>query len=128
MSSEAATQEFTAADGKATARRGRPSPYAEERCRQIIEIMSAGFTVTAAAGKMGVDRGTIYRWAKSHSEFCNALGIAKAKRVLHWEHELLTTEDPTRVRVCIAALKMDEPYRGQFTDAIGPVLISANRK
>ena len=102
---------LTAEAAKAAARRGRPSPYAQQRCRDIIGIMSVGFTLTAAAGKMGVDKGTIYRWAKSHSEFCNALGIAKCRRVLYWEHELLTTGDANRVRLCVAALRMDEPYR-----------------
>jgi transposase-like protein len=75
--------------------------------------MSAGYTVTAAAGKMGVDRATLYRWAKSHPEFCNALGVAKAKRVLHWECELLTTDNAARLGLIIAALRMDEPYRRQ---------------
>jgi len=91
--------------------RGRPSSYYPARCDEIIAIMSEGYTMTAAASIMGVSRLTLYRWAEAHPDFCNALGIAKGGRVLRWERELLTTHNATRVRVCIAALRMDEPYR-----------------
>jgi transposase-like protein len=91
--------------------RGRPSSYSPQRCDEIIAIMREGYTVTAAAGRMGLDRATLYRWAKAYPEFCDALGLAKGLRVLRWERELLSTTDATRVRVCIAALMMDEPYK-----------------
>lgn len=91
--------------------RGRPSSYSPERCDEIIEIMSEGYTMTAAAGRMGVRRVTLYRWAETYPEFCYALDVAKAARVFRWETELLSTNDATRVRVCIAALRLDEPYR-----------------
>lgn len=91
--------------------RGRPSSYYPARCDEIIAIMSEGYTMTAAAGMMGVRRITLYRWAETYPEFCYALGLAKGKRVLRWERELLMTTDATRVKVCIAALMIDEPYR-----------------
>jgi len=73
--------------------------------------MSEGYTMTAAAGAMGVNRLTLYRWAKAYPDFCNAIGVAKAARVFRWETELLSATNGTRVRACIAALRTDEPYR-----------------
>lgn len=91
--------------------RGRPSVYHVHRCDQVVAIMRDGFTMTAAAGAMGVSRVTLYRWAEAYPDFCYALGVAKALRVLRWERELLSTTDATRVRVCIAALMVEAPYR-----------------
>ena len=76
--------------------------------------------MTAAAGMMGVNRLTLYRWAKMYPDFCNTLGVAKAARVFRWETELLSTKDATRARACIAALRTDEPYRRTGTVHRGP--------
>jgi hypothetical protein len=97
--------------GHTVCTRGRPSSYTPSRCDEIKAIMHEGYTVTAAAGMMGVARLTLYRWAKVHPDFCYALALAKGLRVLRWERELLSATDAARVRVCIAALRMDEPYR-----------------
>jgi Helix-turn-helix domain of resolvase len=91
--------------------RGRPSSYTPSRCDEIKAIMRKGYTMTAAAGMMGVTRLTLYRWARVHPDFCYALGLAKGLRVLRWERELLSATDAARVRACIAALRIDESYR-----------------
>ncbi len=92
-------------------RRGRPSTYGPERCDEIINWMKAGYTMTAAAGAMGVSRVTLYRWSEAHPEFCYALGLAKGLYSFRWEAELLTTTDATRAKVCIAALKNTPEFR-----------------
>lgn len=74
--------------------------------------MAEGYTMTAAAAIMGVSRIALYRWAARYPDFRYALGLAKGLRVLRWERELLSTTDAARVRACIAALRMDESYRG----------------
>lgn len=73
--------------------------------------MAEGYTMTAAAAIMGVSRVALYRWAATHPDFCYALGWAKGLRVLRWERELNSATSIARVRACIAALRMDEPYR-----------------
>jgi hypothetical protein len=90
-------------------RRGRPSPYNAKRSDEIISIMRQGYSLTAAAGSMGIHRATLYRWGESHPEFCDALSLAKGLRVLKWEQELLSTTDKSRVRICIATLKNADP-------------------
>jgi len=94
-----------------TRRRGRPSTYSLERCDAIIEIMRAGYTMTAAAGLMGVSRVTLYRWVAIYPEFSYALSLAKALYAFKWESELLAATDATRVKLCIAALKSTEEFR-----------------
>lgn len=91
--------------------RGRPSSYSLSRCEEITSIMAEGYTMTAAAAIMGVSRIALYRWAATHPDFRYALGWAKGLRVLRWERELNSATDIARVRACIAALRMDEPYR-----------------
>lgn len=73
--------------------------------------MAEGYTMTAAAAIMGVSRIALYRWAAAYPDFRYALGYAKALRVLRWERELHSTTSMARVRACITALRMDEPYR-----------------
>ena len=89
--------------------RGRPSAYAATRGREIMAIMSHGFSITAAAGAMGVNRDTIYRWARIYPEFSDALQVAKALRVFRLETDLLSTRSTVTVRRCIAALKNAAP-------------------
>lgn len=91
--------------------RGRPSSYSPSRCGEITSIMAEGHTVTAAAAIMGVSRIALYRWAATYPDFRYALGLAKGLRVLRWERELNAATSMARVRACIAALRMDEPYR-----------------
>jgi hypothetical protein len=73
--------------------------------------MAEGYTMTAAAAIMGVSRIALYRWAATYPDFRYALGLAKGLRVLRWERELNAATTMARVRACIAALRMDEPYR-----------------
>jgi hypothetical protein len=73
--------------------------------------MSAGYTMTAAAGGMGVSRVTLYRWADAHPEFCYALGLAKGLYSFRWEAELLAATSAVRVKAAIAALKNTEEFR-----------------
>lgn len=69
-----------------TRRRGRPSVYYPARCDEIIAIMSEGYTVTAAAGIMGVSRLTLYRWVLSEkpslppetASFLDCIGFVKS--------------------------------------------------
>ena len=92
-------------------RRGRPSSYGPKRCDEIIAVMREGYTMTAAAGLMGVTRVTLYRWADAYPEFCYALGLAKGLYSFRWETEMLAATNPTRVKAGIAALKNTPEFR-----------------
>lgn len=88
---------------------GRPSDYVSSRGYEIIAIMKEGYSLTAAAAKMCVHRATIYRWAETYPDFCDALRVAKALRVLKWERDLLEAKDSATVRLCMTVLKSADP-------------------
>lgn len=88
---------------------GRPTDYVCTRAEEIIAIMKEGYSLTAAAAKMCVHRATIYRWAETHPDFCDALRVAKGLRVLKWERDLLEAKDATTVRLCMTVLKNADP-------------------
>jgi hypothetical protein len=64
---------------------GRPSKYDPAFCESVIECLGEGHSVTAFAGRIGVNRSSVFEWAKNHPEFSNALKIGQAKAVEFWE-------------------------------------------
>ena len=88
---------------------GRPTDYDPAHCERIIELMSEGISITAAAAAMGYHRDTLYEWARVHPEFSDALKIARGKRVLRLELELLDATDGPSVTARIFALKNADP-------------------
>lgn len=66
---------------------GPPSSFKPAYCRELIEFLSDGYSMTAFAGHIGVGRRTIFDWLDRHEEFAEAYEIAKPKAVLHWEKE-----------------------------------------
>ena len=75
----------------------------------IIELMGAGFTKVAAAGKIGVSKQTLLNWAKENDEFFDALKVAEAARLAKLETDLLEAPDGPTVTARIFALKNAEP-------------------
>lgn len=68
---------------------GRPSAYKPEYGEEIIQLMAAGLSLTAAAAELGFHRDTVYQWAETHEEFSDALKLGRGKRVLSLERDLL---------------------------------------
>ena len=64
---------------------GRPSKYREEFCDEVIACLSEGHSVTAFAGRIGVARSTVFKWADEIPEFSDALKVGQAKAVEFWE-------------------------------------------
>jgi hypothetical protein len=64
---------------------GRPSKYSPDYCEGIVNFCSDGYSITAYAGEIGVDRGTITRWGDEYEEFGMAVKRAKAKLARWWE-------------------------------------------
>ncbi|MBY0316334.1 MAG: helix-turn-helix domain containing protein [Bdellovibrionales bacterium] len=64
---------------------GRPTKYRTEYCDEIIDFMSDGKSLTAFAAKLSVSKDTVYQWSKDHSDFSDALDIAKTKCEAFWE-------------------------------------------
>jgi len=83
---------------------GRPSTYTPEIGLKILEKMSEGFSLVAAASFVDVGRTTIYEWLERFPEFKSLYTLAQAKRQAHWEQELLTTGSSARVTAGLKAL------------------------
>lgn len=65
--------------------RGRPSKYRPEFCQAVIEDARIGFSLSAFAGGIEVDRDTISEWRKVHPDFDQACKTAKAVRSRYLE-------------------------------------------
>jgi hypothetical protein len=68
---------------------GRPSKYEPRFCEMVMEDMAKGFSLTAFAGLIGVNRDTIHAWMKEHPDFSEAVTRAKAARLRNWEEVAL---------------------------------------
>lgn len=64
---------------------GRPSKYQPAYCEEVVNFCAEGYSLTAFAGEIGVDRDSITEWAKVYPEFSLAVKRAKAKRARWWE-------------------------------------------
>ena len=93
---------------------GRPSEYRPEYCRQVIECMSEGLSLTAFAGSLPVARTTVHDWMRVHADFADAVTRGKAARVLWLEQKLLRSRKGAETSAAIFALKNAEP--GEWRD------------
>ncbi len=66
---------------------GRPSLYTPELAAKVIAHMADGFSLTAAAGLIGVSRETVYTWAEKDQGFADALNLGRAMRLAFWERK-----------------------------------------
>lgn len=64
---------------------GRPSKYSPAYVEEVVAFCEQGYSLTAFAGEIGVDRASITRWCEEHEEFRIAANRAKAKRARWWE-------------------------------------------
>lgn len=71
------------------AKRGRPSKYSDAYCDEVISCLSEGHSVTAFAGRIGVARSTVFKWAEEHPDFSDALRVGQSKATEFWERLLI---------------------------------------
>jgi transposase len=75
--------------------------------------MSHGYSLTAAAGAIGLSRELVYRWSDEHPDFNDAVEIGKCARVYSLERDLLYAPNATVVRARIFALRNAAPHEWQ---------------
>lgn len=69
---------------------GRPSSYDPKFCDMVVEDMGQGYSLTAFAGLIGVNRSTITEWMNAHPAFSAAVTRGKAARLRNWEQVALS--------------------------------------
>jgi len=84
--------------------RGQPSGYKVEYGEEIIGLMERGFSLTAAAAKVGFSKQTIYNWMEAHTDFFDAMQRAKGLRQFFLEDKLLSTKNGAEVNAAKWAL------------------------
>jgi hypothetical protein len=85
--------------------RGRPTDYTPELGEQILQLMSEGLSLAAAAGELDVHRQRIYEWEDRHPDFADAVKLARSKRQAFLERRLLRAAEGPVVTSTIFALK-----------------------
>lgn len=103
---------------------GRPTDFLPSYGEEIIQLMASGLSLTAAAAELGFHRQRVYEWSGRHPEFADAIALAKGKRVLKLERDLLDTSATSQVITSrIFALKNadHEEWREKVTtEQVGP--------
>jgi hypothetical protein len=92
---------------------GRPTKYQPEYCEEVLEAARGGYSLTAFAGMLEVDRGTLNEWMSVHPEFSKACKTHGAVRTQALEHGLLNTDIGARITARIFALKNAAPEEWQ---------------
>lgn len=73
---------------------GRPSKYDPDFCNQVILDAELGFSLSAFAGGIRVDRDTITEWRKVHPEFDQSCKVAKLVRARFLETGIMKEDIP----------------------------------
>lgn len=84
---------------------GRPTDYRPELGEQILDLMTQGLSLAAAAAEVNVHRQRVYEWLDRHPEFADTIWLAQAKRQLFLERRLLSSDQGPVVTSTIFALK-----------------------
>ncbi len=64
---------------------GQPTKYKPEYCEMLIDHMSQGLSFESFAGKVRVDRDTIYAWVEANPQFSDAKKVGTQLGLLFWE-------------------------------------------
>ena len=97
---------------------GRPTDYKPTYGEEIISLMATGLSLTAAAAELGFHRQRVYEWAERHPDFADAVNLARGKRTLKLERDLLSAPDGPTVTSRIFALKNAAPDEWREKQAV----------
>jgi hypothetical protein len=85
--------------------RGRPTDYTPELGDRILDLMSEGLSLTAAAAECDVHRRRVYDWEAKHPEFAELVQLGRSKRQVFLERRLMRATEGPVVTSSIFALK-----------------------
>lgn len=97
---------------------GRPSKYDPAYCDAVIDDARLGFSLSAFAGGIQVDRDTITEWRKVHPDFDQACKIAKLVRARMLETDFIKLDIPApamNARKLALANCAEEDWRSEQT-------------
>lgn len=111
---------------------GRPSEYDPSYCDLARDFMSKGYSISALAGEIGVNRDSLYEWEKVHPDFSDALKQSRYMRIRALENKLLSAEIGPHVTAAIFALKNAMPDEWRDRHEVsgpdgGPIAVTVAR-
>ena len=95
---------------------GRPSVYRDEFCERIIELGKLGYSQAQMAAALGVAKQTITDWAKSRSDFSDALTLARTFSQSWWEGKAQTGLEDRNFNAGIWDKSVKSRFRDDYTD------------
>ena len=100
-------QATEAAEAPQKAPRGRPSKYSDDVADQVFEYMAKGYSLDGAAGFMGFNPDTFYRWQHEHPYFSESVRKGRAAGTGWWERRVLEIADgaPGNITAALFGLK-----------------------
>jgi transposase len=87
--------------------------YSSDVGETIIAIMGQGYSLTAAAGALGLSREVVYQWSDKYPDCKDAIERGKAARVFSLEVDLLNAPNAAVVRARLFALQNAAPNEWQ---------------
>jgi hypothetical protein len=72
---------------------GRPTDYDPAFCQVVEDSLALGYSLSVAAGEVGVTRQTLDNWTKAHEEFFDAVKRGRARGAKVWEDRLAKLAD-----------------------------------
>ncbi len=112
---------------------GRPSTYDPKFCAEVIDFMALGYSKSAFAGHIGVNRDTLQEWEAKHAEFSVATKDGAVARLKFLENRLLSdTFASPQITAMIFALKnaMPAEWRDRHEHVGpdgGPIAVTVSR-
>lgn len=89
---------------------GRPTDFYPELGEQILELMTEGLSLTAAAAELNIHRQRVYEWKDRYPQFADDIKLSQGKRQLFLERRLLNPDATSSIITStIFALKNASP-------------------
>lgn len=66
-----------------------PTRYHPSHAQTVIDLMSNGYSLGAAAGRLGISRSMVTEWQERHPEFGAVVARARAASLFYWESKFI---------------------------------------
>lgn len=95
---------------------GRPTLYRPAMCQQVVLLGVEGKSRAQIARTLGVDRGTLKEWEKTHADFSRAMSIAAEFAQAWWEDKGQLGVDDKSFNGHVFSFQMKNRFRHDYSD------------
>lgn len=109
---------------------GRPSLYDPAYCEKVIELGKLGKSTEAIGAMLGVGTATLYRWRDEHSEFREALDLAKDFELYWWEEQaqsyMVENKESDRLNASLWSRSMAARFPKKYRESVKQEITGAD--